>query len=71
MSSCMTDSYLQLRYAVWRAAVVVYGEVQLLQQDAPAAGVVVLGDSEPAPAKKFFIPAKKVCNLFPPRASYG
>ncbi len=59
MSSCMTDSYLQLRYAVWRAAVVVYGEVQLLQQDAPAAGVVVLGDSEPAPAKKIFYLLKK------------
>ena len=42
------DPHLQLRCAVRRAAVVVYGEVQLFQQDAPAAGVVVLGDSVPA-----------------------
>ena len=42
------DPYLQLRCAVWRAAVVVDGEIQLLQQDAPAAGVIVLGDSVPA-----------------------
>ena len=37
------DPYLQLRHAVWRAAVVIYREIQLLQQDAPASGVVVLG----------------------------
>ena len=42
------DPHLQLRYAGRRAAVVVDGEVQLLQQDAPAAGVVVLGDGVPA-----------------------
>ena len=41
-------SHLQLRCAVWYAAVVVYGEVQLLQQDAPASGVVVLGDGIPS-----------------------
>ena len=41
------DPHLQLRHAVWRAAVVVYGEVQLFQQDAPTAGVVVLGDGIP------------------------
>ena len=45
------DPNLQLRRAVWRAAVVVYGKVQLLQQDAPAAGVVVLGDGVPAPGR--------------------
>ena len=42
------DPYLQLRCAVWHIAVVVDGEVQLIQQDAPAAGVVVLGDGIPA-----------------------
>ena len=42
------DPHLQLRRAGRRAAVVVYGEVQLLQQDAPASGVVVLGDGVPA-----------------------
>ena len=43
------DPNLQLRCTVWRAAVVVYGEAQLLQQDAPASCVVVLGDGVPAP----------------------
>ena len=42
------DPHLQLRYAVWRAAVVIYGEVQLLQQDPPTSCVIVLGDGVPA-----------------------
>ncbi len=43
------DPHFQLRCAVWRAAVVIDGEIQLFQQDAPAAGVIVLGDGVPAP----------------------
>ena len=42
------DSHLQLRRAGRRAAVVVYGEVQFLQQDTPASGVVVFGDGIPS-----------------------
>ena len=45
------DPYLQLRCAGRRAAVVVYGEVQLLQQDTPPSGVIVLGDGVPAPGR--------------------
>lgn len=42
------DPYLQLRCAVRYTAVVVYGELQLFQQNPPSSGMVVLGDGVPA-----------------------
>ena len=42
------DPYLQLRCADWRIAVVVYREIQFLQQNPPSSGMVVLGNSKPA-----------------------